>query len=70
MAIELIGSSRSEQEKQKQIDYRKRSVELECTLSSLSETEIVRRLNDGDIVMAQALTLPGTATVTVPNNWN
>jgi hypothetical protein len=67
-AAKRIGSSRSEEEKQKQkqIDYRKCSADLESTLSSLSETEIVRRLNDGDIVMAQALTLPGTATLTVP----
>jgi hypothetical protein len=31
---------------------------LEHTLSSLPGTEIVRRPNDGDIVMAQALTVP------------
>jgi hypothetical protein len=65
-AAKRIGKSRLEEEKQKQIDYRKRSADLERTLSSLSGTEIVRRLNDGDIVMAQALTLPGTANLTVP----
>lgn len=37
---------------------RKRSADLERTLSSMPGTEIVRRLNDGDIVMAQALTVP------------
>jgi hypothetical protein len=37
-AAKRIGSSRSEEEKQKQIDYRKRSADLERTLSSLSGT--------------------------------
>jgi hypothetical protein len=64
-AAKRNGKSRLEEEKQKQIDYRKRSADLERTLSSLSGTEIMRRLNYGDIVMAQTLTLPGSVNVEV-----
>jgi hypothetical protein len=49
-AAKRIGKSRSEEEKRKQIDYRKRSADLECTLSSLLGTaEQLELLQHGPI---------------------
>jgi hypothetical protein len=64
-AAKRIGS-RSEEEERMQNEFVKRSVDLARILPSLSGMEIVRRLNDNDMDMAQALVRPGTPDLTIP----